>query len=253
MAYVEPTPKSSGDGETYTQWNQDVVANLIALKAQIDALSASSLPTGFATPYVGATAPTGWVFLDGETIGDASSGATERANADCEDLFTLLWNSMADTEAPVSGGRGASAAADWAAHKTITLPDARGRVIAAPDDLGGSAASRLTSGGSGVDGATLGASGGSETHTLLAAEVAAHSHTGSAASSGAHTHTAALGNNVLGSISGGPTTVYCTAESTVTTSTSGAHTHVVTIDNAGGDGAHANVQPTLVLTMIVKL
>src|SRR5258708_1610023 len=48
---------------------------------------------------------------------------------------TLLWNSWADAQAPVSSGRGASAAADFAAHKTITLPDLRGRVVAGLDNL----------------------------------------------------------------------------------------------------------------------
>lgn len=68
------------------------------------------------------TAPTGWVMLNDGTIGDASSGATTRANADCEDLFTALWDGSTDSECPVSGGRGASASADFAAHKTIATP-----------------------------------------------------------------------------------------------------------------------------------
>lgn len=70
-----------------------------------------------------------WLLLDGKTIGDASSSATGRANADTETLFTLLWTNCANAECPVSGGRGASAAADFAAHKTLTLPDARGLAL----------------------------------------------------------------------------------------------------------------------------
>lgn len=62
-----------------------------------------------------------WKLLNGRTIGDASSGATW-ASADAEALFLLLWANAADTYCPVSGGRGASAAADWAAHKTLTIP-----------------------------------------------------------------------------------------------------------------------------------
>jgi hypothetical protein len=77
---------------------------------------------------------TGFVRANGRTIGSATSGATERANADCQTLFQYLWG--ADANLAVSGGRGASAAADWAANKTLTLPDSRGRTIAGLDDMG---------------------------------------------------------------------------------------------------------------------
>lgn len=98
--------------------------------------------TGDLKSRYGTGVHTGWVRLNGRTIGSATSGATERANADTEDLFLYLY--AADTNLAVSGGRGASAAADWAANKTIALPDGRGRILAALDDMGNSAASRLT-------------------------------------------------------------------------------------------------------------
>ena len=75
--------------------------------------------------YYGIAPPPGFVMADGRTIGDAATGATNRANADCLTLFTLLWGITADGHCPLPGGRGASAAADWAAHKAITLPDHR--------------------------------------------------------------------------------------------------------------------------------
>jgi microcystin-dependent protein len=49
---------------------------------------------------------------------------------------------------------------------TFNLPDLRGRFIVGKDDMGGSAASRVTTAGGGVDGATLGASGGGQSTTL---------------------------------------------------------------------------------------
>lgn len=104
-----------------------------ASTAYADAAISEAIPTGTVVPYVGTTAPSGFVLASGGTIGDGSSGATERANADTEDLFILWWNSTSNAAAPVSGGRGASAAADFAAHKTITLPDLRGRVVAGLD------------------------------------------------------------------------------------------------------------------------
>lgn len=84
----------------------------------------------------------GFVRCNGRTIGNASSGATERANADTQALFSFLYT--ANTSLVVSGGRGASAAADYAANKTLTLPDCRGRVFAGVDDMGNSTAGVLT-------------------------------------------------------------------------------------------------------------
>ena len=86
---------------------------------------------------------TAWVRLNGRTIGNAASGATERANADTANLFAFLWANNSNTICPVSGGRGATAAADFAANKTIQLVDLRGRVPAGLDDMGNSAANAL--------------------------------------------------------------------------------------------------------------
>jgi hypothetical protein len=76
------------------------------------------------------TAYPGWVLANDGTIGDATSGATNRANADCSALFQYLWNNYADALAPVIGGRGGSAAADWAAHKQLRLLRVAGRALA---------------------------------------------------------------------------------------------------------------------------
>lgn len=195
--------------------------------------ASTGAPTGSVFDYVGTTAPTGYVLLSGRTIGSGSSGATERANSDTQTLFELLWNSMTNTEAPVSGGRGASAAADFSANKTITLPDARGRVIAGKDNMGGTTASRLTSGGSGITGTTLGTSGGVQTHTLTAGESGLPSHSHSINGS---VYTAG-GSTIVG---GGGTEAF----------TGGV------IGNAGpssASSAHQNTQPTLVLNKIIKL
>jgi hypothetical protein len=83
-------------------------------------------------------AKTGFVRCNGRTIGNAVSGGAERANADCEALFTYLWNALANAQAAVSGGRGASAAADFTAGKTIDLPDLRGALPIGLDGMGNS-------------------------------------------------------------------------------------------------------------------
>lgn len=118
---------------------------------------------------------TGWVKLNGQTIGNAGSGATQRASADTSALFTWIWNNCPDPHCPVVGGRGATAAADFAANKQITLLDMRARIQAGLDDMGNTAAGRLlssnvTSGG-GDTTTTPGATGGEANHTLTQAQL----------------------------------------------------------------------------------
>jgi hypothetical protein len=116
--------------------------------------------TGDVKAAYGTGTLTGWVRMNGRTIGSSTSGATERANADTQALFQYLWG--ADANLAVSGGRGVSSAADWAANKTIALPDSRNRSLAGLGDMGNSDAGlfsgvTFTSGTSTTLGATLGA------------------------------------------------------------------------------------------------
>lgn len=140
----------------------------------------------------------GWVIPNGLTIGSATSGATGRANADTEDLFLHLWDASATLV--VSGGRGANAASDWAANKTIALPDLVARMIGALDSIGVPPTNRLAgvtfSAGNAT---TLGSYGGVSTVVLTMGQLPAtgvsggtetignHSHTGTTAGAGAHT------------------------------------------------------------------
>lgn len=83
--------------------------------------------TGQVKFTLGNTAETGWIIWNSGQIGDSSSGASIRANADTWPLFNLLATLYDDTLCPMSGGRGASAALDFAAHKRISLPQGPGR------------------------------------------------------------------------------------------------------------------------------
>ena len=144
----------------------------------------------------------GFVRANGRTIGSATSGASERANADCQALFEYLWG--ADANLSVSTGRGVSAAADWAANKTIALPDWRGRALAGLDDMGNSAASRITA-ASGITGTTLGASGGEQTRFLVTSNLPAYTPAGTLSIAG----TVNLPYNAgVGYASGGGFTAY---------------------------------------------
>ena len=156
----------------------DLAALIAALTTAIQtAGSLGAWSTGDVKPTFKNAADAGWVFMDDGTIGDASSGGSTRANADCLALFTLLWNNVQNTWAPVVGGRGVSAAADWAAHKKITLPAVLGRALA------------VAGAGAGLTARSLGQNLGEETHILSTAELAAHNHTANVSDPG-HTHTA---------------------------------------------------------------
>lgn len=124
-------------------------ANLTTEKNALIAMMALLMPTGSELAYWGSTAPDGFVLASGRTIGNAASGATERANDDTEPLYTLLWNSVSNTQLQIQTNagsgttRGASASADFAAGKRMPLPDLRGRVGVGLDNMGGTAASRM--------------------------------------------------------------------------------------------------------------
>jgi microcystin-dependent protein len=92
-------------------------------------------------PYSGTRE--GWVRANGLTIGNALSGASERANADCANLFTTMWGNFPDSWCPVSGGRGATSVADFDAGKSIALYDMRGFFPGGLDGMGNVAASRF--------------------------------------------------------------------------------------------------------------
>lgn len=75
------------------------------------------------------TADSGWLLWGLGTIGDGSSGATLRADSDTAILYGLYWNNYSNADCPVTTGRGITADADFAAHKSIALPLGVGRAI----------------------------------------------------------------------------------------------------------------------------
>lgn len=178
------------------------------------------LPIGIPLPYFGTTAPTHHLICNGDTIGDASSGSTARANSDTETLFNLLWSSFADAQLPIydsAGGastRGASALADWNAHKRMSLPNLKGKVIVG-----------LNSAETEFD--TNGETGGEKTHQLTVAEMPAHTHDIRCGNGGS-------GSKINGDYGG---------------------TDLDRADRAlseGGDGSHNNLQPYITLNYIVR-
>jgi hypothetical protein len=78
--------------------------------------------TGFPIWLMQTAQISGFVRMYGNTIGSASSGATELASSTAVNLFAYLWNNFSNVIAPVSTGRGATPAADFTANKTIVVP-----------------------------------------------------------------------------------------------------------------------------------
>lgn len=172
-------------------------------------------PVGTVVDYIGLSPPDGWLLLNGTTIGSASSAA-DFADNDSLDLFTLLYENFENAQAPVSGGRGANASVDFAANKTITLPNSQGRVIA---------------GYGGGSFTTLGLTIGNETHVLSDSELPII---------GGHSHL--IGDSV-GIQYGSDDSALTNSGSNVNTGSSGGF---------GSGDAHNNVQPSLVLNKIIK-
>jgi hypothetical protein len=116
----------------------------------------------------------GFVRANGRTIGSASSGATERANIDTQPLYEWLWQF---SNISVVGGKGASASADFAANKPLTLPDLAGRGLVGMDDLGAGAKNVInTLGATNV----VGFAGGIQAQSIAVAQLPAYVLTGTA-------------------------------------------------------------------------
>jgi microcystin-dependent protein len=99
------------------------------------------IPLGGIIPYIGSTAPnSAFVLPSGQAISRATYAT----------LFSLVGTTF-------GSGDGST---------TFNVPDLRGRVMAALDNLNGTAANRVTSAGSGIAGTTMGASGGAQNESI---------------------------------------------------------------------------------------
>jgi len=149
--------------------------------------------------FAGNVEPSGWLFCFGQALPRTGIYA---------DLFAVIGTLYGAPDG-----------------SSFSLPDFRGRVGAGRDNMGGTAANRMTAAWS-MDGTVLGANGGGESHLLTIAQMPAHQH------SIPYPYSAASGI------------------------ASGAQYNRTTVqDNttfAGGGAAHPNVQPTLIVNRIIK-
>lgn len=189
----------------------------------------SDIPVGGTLGWYSNTVPTGFLFVNGQTIGSAASSA-DKKSADYQNLFTFLWDNLSNAVAPVIPSRGTTTALDdWNNNRKITLPDECGRVSAGMDTMGGvTSKARLdkVANSLGPSGIVLGDSGGEALHKLLIPELAKHHHTVPALST--------LSNGI------------------VNTSGGGANDDPPTSQDTGEDKPHNTVQPTIIKNVIIK-
>lgn len=202
--------------------------------------------TGDLKPRYGTGLLAGWVRLNARTIGSATSGASERANSDTQPLFEWLWNE--DPELVIVGGRGASALADWSANKQLTLPDGRGMSLIGMDTMGNIAANRVALATS------LGWKGGAAAHTLTVNEMPSHNHGGTTGQAGAVSPlvTGQSPTSQQNFIQPGNTILFNGDPGSPRTFGS-LPNHAHPIPAQGGGAAHNNLQPSLAVTIYIRL
>lgn len=181
------------------------VTDLTAHLAGIDLI----LPAGMLMPYAGTTEPTGWVFCYGQTVDSVANTAYAR-------LFTAIGTTY--------GGTGAS---------SFVIPDLRGRAPHGRDNMGGTAASRVTS-ASGITGTTLGAVGGNE-------QMQSHYHNYyRVTTSGGTVNTA---GDIIWAVSGG----------NVVDKAGAGYLRTDTAGSGTGTGSSQNMPPTIITNYLIKL
>lgn len=155
------------------------------------------------------SAPSGWLFCAGQAVDRTT--------------YAGLFSAISTTYGVGDGST------------TFNLPDLRGRVPVGRDDMGGTAANRLTT-AKGHDADTLGNVFGSEKHQLIVAEMPSHSHSAT--------------KGVGSANSGGVPDLNVANKQINETDNSAAG--YLDIQATGGDGEHENVQPSIVLHFIIK-
>jgi hypothetical protein len=200
---------------------------------------ASGFTTGDAKITLKTVADASWVMMNDGTIGNASSGATTRANADTQDLFTLLFDNINDTNAPILTSAGAAttraaqtnAVTAWTNNCRMSLTRQLGRALA----VGGT--------GAGLTARALGETLGEERHAQSVAEMAPHGHGGRTT----FNYLWAWAGVTITYGGTEPNVLVAVNSNSISTSTA------VTIDAAGAGTPFNVMQPTSFWNVMIKL
>jgi hypothetical protein len=222
--------------------------------------SIGSLPTtGALQPTLKTTPDVGWLLMDDGTFGSVSSGSSNSNSAANQALFTLIFNNISDTYAPILTSTGSAttrsaqgtASAAWAANCRMSLPKMLGRALA------------FASTGAGLTSRALGQIFGEENHTLSLSEIP----TGIASSGSNSISVSAIGGGGTGvptttgpanvtnaSVAGGSGAI-------VPSSTSGSWggsnnfqgtNSISVVSNNTSGGSHNTMQPSVFVNVMVK-
>lgn len=133
------SPSTDTDPPTNPYWTVDNIVSpqsaILAALTQYEAML-GGVPIGAMMPFAGSSAPTGWQLCYGQALSRTTFAL----------LFAIIGTAY-------GAGDGST---------TFNVPDKRGRISIGKDDMGGSAANRVTNAVSGITGTTLGATGGSQ-------------------------------------------------------------------------------------------
>lgn len=196
---------------------------LTAGRAYYDAYGAT--PPGTLLPFAGASAPPGFLLCYGQTVSQTT--------------YAQLYTALGTTWGPASGGN-------------FTLPDFRGIVLAGADNMGGSAAGRLT-------GYSIGTTGGDQSQSFSVAQAnlpnVNFTVSGITLNDPGHTHTIPESENPTGGSGGASSTTQQVATLTSSNSKTG-----ITITSqgqaaSGGSGTAisiSDVQPTAAINYMIR-
>lgn len=189
------------------------------------AQTVTETPPGTIADFAGSSTPSGWLLCDGTAVGRLTYAA----------LFTAIGTTW-------GAGDGST---------TFNLPDLRGRLRAGRDNMGGTSAFRITSGGSGISGFTLGAAGGTQGVILTQSELPIFTPSGTVfVSYPAQAYSLATGGTSYQA--GATASAFNTYSTSFTTPPSG-QTFSLSMSQIGGGVAHQNMPPTAIVNTIIKI
>jgi microcystin-dependent protein len=138
---------------------------------------------------------------------------------------------------------------------TFNIPDLRGRIAAHLDNMGGTAANRITSAGSGITGTSMGATGGAQTETLVTANLPPYTPAGSVSVTSTPTNVIQSQVGQVG-VQGGANQIYYIGQPPSPSPTSSSITSTGTLTGTAQGGTSQPVvtmPPTIICNYILRI